>query len=295
MISPGIPRTKHTDYLKRPAGIFRAAVQESDDMDFTEELNRFLNSLGGCPGDVSVVPVPLSFFSGGSAAIDEAASSLLDIRTENARRGIRETVFIYEDRWRSSGPAVRDRLRSHLRKGVTVFARNCEVREISQEKAAAFLNRYHPYGATKAPFRYGLFRVRATGKGECGMSCTPVLVAAGTFSGKNEWERYASLPSVRVTGGMGKLLDTFIKASSPEEVMSWADLEWSDGDVYKKLGFRMEKPEPPVHFLVEPVTYRRIHLHKFGRDRRFRAAEHEGWTEIANPGSAKALLDIKKF
>jgi len=264
-------------------------------MDFKNELEGFLNSLGDIPEDIAVVPVPLSFFSGGTAGVDAAAVSLLELRRKNSAGGFRETIFVYEDRWYHDGTLVRNRLKSHLEKGETVFARNCEVREISQEKAADFLNRYHSYGATRAPFRYGLFRIRATGAGESGMACSPVMIAVGTFSIRNEWERYASLPQFRAAGGMGKILKAFTRAQSPAEVMTYADLEWSGGEVYTRLGFRMEKPGPPIHFLVEPGTYRRVHLQKFASDRKYRNMENGGWIEIANPGSVKALLDVEQF
>jgi len=264
-------------------------------MDFKNELDGYLRTLGNIPEDIAVVPVPLSFFSGGAAGVDAAAMSLLDLRRKNSAEGIRETLFIYEDRWFHDGPQVRDRLKSHLGKGHTVFARNCEVREITQEKASAFLNRHHSYGATRTPFRFGLFRIRATGSGESGMADSPVMIAVGTFSKNNEWERYASLPRFRVAGGMGKILSAFTQAVRPAQVMSYADLEWSDGEVYRRLGFKMEKPGPPVHFLVNPGTYQRVHLQKFASDKKFRNMDCGDWIEIANPGSAKALLDIKQF
>jgi hypothetical protein len=95
------------------------------------------------------------------------------------------------------------------------------------------------------------------------------LIAVATFSnarrwikdGKEirsyEWTRYASLPDLRVSGGMGKLLKAFIKEVEPDDIMSYADLEWSEGDVYKTLGFREELPKDPVSFGIDPVTWER--------------------------------------
>ena len=39
---------------------------------------------------------------------------------------------------------------------------------------------------------------------------------------------------------MGKLLKAFIEEVRPDDVMSYADASWSDGDVYRKLGFTEE-------------------------------------------------------
>ena len=262
--------------------------------EFVRELEAFIESAGGLPEGVSVCPVPLSHFApgGGFASVDEAAVELLRIREGNIAAGVKETVFIYEDLWRSRQELVRRRLRSHLGVGEKVFARNCDVREISQLTAAAFLERHHVYGATKACYRYGLFRRRATGTKEAGMPDTATMVAVGTFSKKFEWERYASLPQVRVCGGMGKVLNHFLNAAHPPEVLSYADLEWSDGSVYAGLGFVRKKRMPPEHFLIDQRTWERVHLRKMGRDRKYRDCQMSKWVEVANPGSLCMLLNV---
>lgn len=63
----------------------------------------------------------------------------------------------------------------------------------------------------------------------------------GVIVSSYEWIRYASLRGVRVVGGMGKLLDTFVEEIHPSDVMTYADMSWPDGGaVYKRLGFRQE-------------------------------------------------------
>ena len=95
------------------------------------------------------------------------------------------------------------------------------------------------------------------------------LIAVATFSNARkwskgdrviksyEWTRYASLPDLRVSGGMGKMLKTFINDVRPDDIMSYADLEWSRGDVYSRLGFVLEGQKEPVLFSVDPRTWER--------------------------------------
>ena len=95
------------------------------------------------------------------------------------------------------------------------------------------------------------------------------LIAVATFSnarkwikdGKEirsyEWTRYASLPDLRVSGGMGKMLKAFIKEVQPDDIMSYADLEWSEGEVYERLGFEAETRKEPVTFIINPQTWER--------------------------------------
>ncbi|MBR2947144.1 MAG: hypothetical protein IKC17_00945 [Bacteroidales bacterium] len=218
-------------------------------------------------------------------------------------------IYLYQDKWITQGTLVRGRLLTQLNRGKSIFARNCIVKEISGEQAAIFLNKHHLYGATKAKIRYGLFRNRATGSNELGMEQSPTLVAVATFSAgrKNingttsyEWERYASVAGTRIVGGMGKILKHFVsereKDGMPLEIMSYSDTEWSDGEVYLKLGFTVESYKEPVKFIVEKETFRRIHYNKIGRDRAYPKEildNHNGYTFIYNLGSTK--FTIKDF
>lgn len=131
---------------------------------------------------------------------------------------------------------------------VPVYARNCEVRRITKPEADSFLDSFHSIGSTGGRYRYGLFLKRRDKSG----FPAGTLVAVATFSSARkwmkgereirscEWIRYASLPDVRAVGGMGKMLQAFIEDVHPDDVMSYADTEWTDGDVYRRLGFKEE-------------------------------------------------------
>lgn len=137
----------------------------------------------------------------------------------------------------------------------SIFARNCEIRHIDKPEAAAFLNANHLYGDASCRYRYGIFVSRYSGaemRDPQAEHPYPVgtLVAVAEFSSARrwvkgertissyEWVRYASLPEIRVIGGMGKILDTFIREVGPDDIMSYAPAEHYDGEVYTTLGFR---------------------------------------------------------
>lgn len=245
---------------------------------------------------LAVVAVPLDFFERGGTVgvLDEVG----------AASGLPDRVFVYEDRWLSCGPLVRDMLRVRMGAGLTVFARNCEVRKITQEAAAAFLERNHVYGNTRSVFRLGLFRQRSTGRVEAGMDQTPVLVAVAAFSAGRrmsdgtmsyEWVRYASCRGLRVVGGMGRLLDAFVRnngAGGSFEVMSYCDLEWYDGRSYLRLGFRDEGRREPVAFLYLPSSGLRVHERKLSADRRFRGMDVRDGIRLYNMGSRRYVLGL---
>ena len=199
-----------------------------------------------------------------------------------------EAIVITEDRWRNQGNMMRARLLAHLERFASLYARNCKVQKIDKETAAAFLGQNHSYGDAACRYRYGLYLKRCTGKKAeislAGAQATSsmtrlallarndsgdgILVAVATFSNARkwqkgdkrirsyEWTRYASLPGVRISGGMGKVLKAFIKDVQPDDIMSYADLEWSEGKVYEQLGFVLEGKKDPVMFSVDGQWHR---------------------------------------
>jgi len=68
---------------------------------------------------------------------------------------------------------------------------------------------------------------------------------------------------------MGKLLKYFIDKHSPDEIMSYADKDWSDGNVYRKLGFKYSCDTEPIDFFVDRNSMERIPAKKILRDKRY--------------------------
>lgn len=133
-----------------------------------------------------------------------------------------------------------------------IFARNCTARRIDKPAAAAFLDANHRLGYTNCRYLYGLFVRRSTGAAETELAPGTMVAVAG-FSGARrwrkgdrivssyEWVRYASPEGIRVVGGMGKLLRTFIDDVHPDDVMTYSDPFSADGgEVYRLLGFSSE-------------------------------------------------------
>lgn len=182
-------------------------------------------------------------------------------------------MIICEDRWRKQGDMTRTRLLAHLEIYTQIYARNCEIRKIDKKTAAEFLEANHSYGDATCRYRYGLYLKRHTGHNAESTSVVPgSLVAVATFSNGRkwikedkvirsyEWTRYASLPDVRLSGGMGKLLGAFIEDVNPDDIMTYADLEWSEGKVYESLGFTLEGQKSPVMFSIDVSDWKRTAL-----------------------------------
>lgn len=213
--------------------------------------------------DFSVIAVPIS-----ERTLEDAARKQLAVkRLSESYPG---AVIIPEDRWRNSGKAYRARLMAHTGQFRHVFARNCDVVRIDKLTAASFLSDHHSYGFASAKYFYGMTLRRSTGAAESSNRLKPgTLVAVAEFSSPRkwskdgkiirsyEWVRYASMSGVRVEGGMGKVMAAFIDEIHPDDIMSYADLEWSDGSVYRTLGFEAESLRDPVDFTIDPHTWLR--------------------------------------
>ena len=243
-------------------------------------------------------------------------------------------IIIPEDRWKRQRPMMEARLLAHMEVFSQAYARNCEVRRIDKETAQRFLNDNHSYGYAACKYRYGLFLKRHTGhiareiEEERFLGCARndngsarndnrsdrgnivgTLIAVATFSnarkwikdGKEirsyEWTRYASVPELRVSGGMGKLLKAFIKEVQPDDIMSYADLEWSEGKVYEALGFSEEQPKGPVSFEIDPETWERRAIMRCQPEQGTTQVEQDtaGKLFYTNFGSRKLQLKLTDY
>ena len=216
----------------------------------------------------------------------------------------RYPLVITEDRWHSQQKMMHARLLAHLQIFTQIYARNCEVRKIDKKTAADFLAANHSYGDASCRYRYGLFLKRYTGH-TCSLAIDRPqagdLVAVATFSNGRkwvkgdkairsyEWTRYASLPGVRLSGGMGKLLQAFIEEVKPDDIMTYADLEWSEGKVYEQLGFVLEGRKDPVLFEVDQ-HWRRIPV-KSDSESEMKSGSRFFW----NSGSNKYRMKLTEY
>lgn len=209
------------------------------------------------------------------------------------QRQEKNCIYIYEDMWRRRKELVQSRILSHAGHFRSIFARNCIVHRIDTPQANSFLEKWHSYGGARSKFRYGLFY-------------KDQLTAVASFSAPRpmmrekivqsyEWVRYASLPDTRVVGGMGKLLEAFVREIKAEEIMSYADLEWGDGSVYRTLGFEEAGRRPAVEFYVDTDSWERISTRKLACDKAYRDLSFEDKSSLVKINNLGSIKYIKRF
>jgi len=147
------------------------------------------------------------------------------IRSRDA--GVR-LIQIFEDEWIRTPDIIKSRLRSILGVGDRIYARKCNLQEISGDEYNKFTKLHHLQGHAAATYKYGLY-------------LNTELVSVMSFSKSRytnhgyELIRYCSIGNI--VGGASKLFKHFIKHIDPVSVVSYANRCWSDGGLYNMLGF----------------------------------------------------------
>ena len=174
-------------------------------------------------------------------------------------------INLSEDFFYTKNAIVAQRIASLLGVFTRIHARNTTVKRIDKKQLNDFLFSNNLYESPTARYKYGLFE---NGK----------LVAAASFSAGRPIERdgkifrsfelvrFANLSGYIVAGGLSKLLNHFIKDVGPDDIMSYADLDWSSGTSYEKLGFKLASITPPQAFWINAQEKIRYYPHKLPQE-----------------------------
>ena len=78
------------------------------------------------------------------------------------------------------------------------------------------------------------------------------------------------------------LIKHFIKEQQPDDIVTYIDKEWSEGNGFKRLGFRLIEQTPPQYFYVDPNSFERHYARNQDTD-----------IKVSNCGNYKLMLDLK--
>ena len=175
-----------------------------------------------------------------------------------------------------------------------IYARKCIIKELNSQDTIEFLNENHLQGFFRAKVNVGLFY-------------NEELVSLMTFSkprfNKNyEYEliRFCSKRNTSVIGGATKLWKYFVTKYNPHSVITYANRRFSNGEIYKKLGFTFLEKTSPNYFyfsrntkLESRIKYQKHKLQKikdFVFDEKLSEAENmfnNGYRRIFDCGNLK--------
>jgi hypothetical protein len=190
--------------------------------------------------------------------------------------GIR-IIHIWEDDWDLKSDILKSQISHLLGYSERIMARKCTVGNIDIPYISSdFLNKNHIQGSDKSSIKLGLF------SGD-------LLVSVMTFNnleGRTKMEeggwnlsRFCNLRGLSVVGAASKLLSYFIRECNPKRIVSYADYNWSIGNLYDKLGFSVVSiSRPDYKYLYEG---KRVHKSNFSkRKMKFSVTETEYMEEM---------------
>lgn len=161
--------------------------------------------------------------------------------------GIR-LITIFEDEWRDRNSQVKGFIKSIFQKGIPLRASKCSLKELPKKAANEFYETYHIQGKTSNSIikSYGLFH-------------EDTLVAVMSFSSHHRQghdktvvlSRLCFHPDYRVHGGASRLFKHMKNEFSDYDIISWSDNRWSEGNVYKSLGFELDEELAPDYSYVK--------------------------------------------
>ena len=173
----------------------------------------------------------------------------LNKTTECEKKGIR-LIHVFEDEWIYKQDIVKSRIENIL--GLTenrIYARKCIIKEITNKEAKEFCIKNHLQGSTNGKISLGLYYNEEL---VSVMTFCELRKNLGSNPEKNHYEllRFCNKLNTNVIGGANKLLKYFINQYQPQEIISYADRRWSQGNMYEKLGFTLSHKSKPNYFYV---------------------------------------------
>ena len=219
---------------------------------------------------------------------------------EYASRGV-QLVHLWQDCWTNKQDIVRSRIAMISGSFTRIHARKTQVRRITRDVMFDFFAVNHLQSFVDARYNYGLY-------------CDGQLMTVASFStGRNfmrngvngrsfELVRFANLSHHRVTGGLGKLIARFVKDANPDDIMTYADLDWASGKGYQALNFVQTGITEPQSFWIHPDEMKRYSPHRlpqkltdnFQKQKKYADIDdflrYAGYVKIYNAGNLKYLL-----
>jgi len=213
-------------------------------------------------------------------------------KTEECKKQGIQLLHIFEDEWTYKKEIVKSIIKNKLNMVESkIYGRKTHVKEITDIGLVRdFLDNNHIQGFVGSTYKIGLFN-----KNE--------LVSLMTFKkNKDSYElnRFCNKINASVIGGASKLLKYFIQNYKPNEIISFADKRYSNGNLYKKLNFiYLYDVQPSYTYFKnnELIRHHKFNFRKFIKENKSNESYDKimyesGYYKIYDSGLKKYILNI---
>ena len=205
-------------------------------------------------------------------------------------------LTIWEDDWVNKTDIVKSIVMHKLNLCKRKFyARKCQIREVDKSQKDYFLLHNHIQGTCVSSINIGLFYDNE-------------LLSLMTFGksrfekGKVELLRFCTALNTVVVGGASKLLKHFTHKYNPLSIISYANCDISNGNLYEQLGFKFINQTIPDYWWVkgnERFNRYSFQKHKLIKDgfnpllTEVEIMHQRGFNRLYGNGNLKYLLTVK--
>lgn len=170
-------------------------------------------------------------------------------------------VHLWEDVWLSRRNQVLSRVHSFLGLNKSFHGRKGKIAIVAKEESINFLNKNHLQGYINAKYSYGLI---ADGEliALASFSDTRPMKSKGSAYLSAELVRFASKEGLTIVGGLSKLIKHFLKQIKVNDLMTYADRDWSLGKGYETLGFEMTAITQSAYLYLDQKNLIRYFPHR---------------------------------
>jgi hypothetical protein len=184
----------------------------------------------------------------------------------NLRKDGYSAFRIWEDIWNQKKNWILNFLTFRIKKPISVFARDTKVVMLEENDAREFANKNHLLGFLKGKTYLACIvpphRQFRNIQSEFDVDGNPLIAIAvfgkdRVFKTENgnakisaELIQICTDSSVRLVGGLTKLISHYVSMHHIDNVMTYSDLEWSSGMAFQKIGFINELVTVPLYFNI---------------------------------------------
>jgi len=177
----------------------------------------------------------------------ESRSNYHLMKTAMCRERSIDLFHVFQNEWVDpvKQGVWRSMIANKFGKNERVYARKCVVREVGSRVAHEFLLENHLQGFVSSFVKIGLFHENEL--------VSLMTFGKARFNKNYEWEltRFCSKKFVNVVGGVSKLFAHFVRNCNPQSIISYADLRYSNGKMYEKIGMRHVGNSRPNYYYFE--------------------------------------------
>lgn len=216
------------------------------------------------------------------------------------KNGIR-LMHIYEDDFDFKLEIIKSIILNAVKKSKKIYARKTIIKKIEKKDVVQqFLNKNHLQGFVNTNINYGLYYENELVSLMTFMKARKVLDKNQKY-GDYELVRFCNKLEISVIGGASKLLKYFLKDYQPKKILSYCDISWATGELYKKLGFKTHGFTPPNYSYVvnkvrkNRINYQKHKLIKMGYDSQLTEGEIMnglGYYRIFNCGNERFIYTV---